>query len=206
MTKKTTTKTRRHIMRFDLGGPRPIVHYVKVVRPRSKQPVDLELSADDVRIAMAQKGHGDAQRCAGAVCVKRLKGRFSHPALFIDWTPSRAYVVNKLDKNGMPAECICYVHRDNVANLFDRPAGYKQLLNIIQSKGGELKIKLTPAVIRARGDGGHKPDRQGGIKGPMTAAEKAARSLPRGVAGRIFRSVGMVEAALARTAASRSAA
>lgn len=201
MAKKTkkTTKTRRHIMRFDLGGPRPIVHHVKVVRAKSKEPVELELSADDVRIAMAQKGHGDAQRCAGAVCVKRLKGRFSHPALFIDWTQSRAYVTTKLDKNGMPAECVCYQHRDHVAEMFDRPSGYKMLLKAIEANGGALKIKLRPARLHPRGSGGHLPDR-GGNHRPLSAAERAARSLPRGIAGRVFRTQSMVEAALARKA------
>lgn len=201
---KTTTKTRRHIMRFDLGGPRPVVHHVKVVKSKSKLPVDLELDGDDVRRAMALKGHGDATRCAGAVCGKRLAYLFPHPVLFIDWTQSRAYVVTKLDKNGMPSECVCYIHRDEVAKLFDRPSGYKQLLKVIEDNGGTLKIKLTPSRLHARASGGARTS-SGDSRRPMTAAERAARSLPRGIAGRIFRTVSMVEAAIARKAAGRSA-
>lgn len=200
MTKSIKTATRRHIMRFDLGGPRPIIHHVKVVRPKSLAPVPISLTSQDVLIAVAQKGHGDASRCAGAVCGKRHGHLFPHPVLFIDWTPSRAYVVTKLDKNGMPSECVTYIHRDEVASLFDRPSGYKQLLKQIDSNGGELKITLTPAHLYARNDGGKKPNRTGSNR-PLTAAERAARSLPRGIAGRVFRTQAMVEAALTRKTA-----
>ncbi len=200
--KSKSISSRRHIMRFDLGGPRPMVHPVKVARPKSKEVVKIELSADDVRIAMAQKGHGDAQRCAGAVCTQRHSHRFPHPVHYIDWTQSRAYVITKLDKLGMPAECISYVHHDNVAELFDKPSGYKQLLKVIQENGGALKISLRPDRVRPRASGGRNG--VSGSKAPMTAAQRAKVSVPRGIHGRIFRTQGMVEAALARKAAARA--
>jgi hypothetical protein len=192
---------RRHAMRFDFGGPRPTRIYVNVKPAKNKTPIFLSLREEDVVKAITLHGIGDTQRCAMACCVDRLKTLFPHKVIMIDWSQSRAHVVTKVKSNQMPSECVPYRHRSSIAEQFDRGvAGHRKVISAIRAAGGELVIKLTPVTTgrpkkkeqRSKNQGSHKP---------LTAAERASRSLPRGAVRRIARAMAAVTGEQRRIAA-----
>ena len=111
----------------------------------AKKTVRLRLTADHVRQAIALHGAGDTQKCAMAVCSIAHRASFPHPVVgYIDWFYSRAFVASKLNrKNGMPAECVEYVHYDDIGRLNDTPGGLSKLLAKIKKEGGR-DIILRP--------------------------------------------------------------
>jgi hypothetical protein len=84
-----------------------------------------------------------------ALCALRQEKAFPHPVEgYIDWQPSRAYIVSKLDSNGMPGECVVYTHDDDIALVNDSEKGQKKLLADLIANGPR-KIVLLPIRKRA---------------------------------------------------------
>lgn len=135
----------RHAFRFKVGPrdePKIVTFWAKV-KP-GKLDVYLTLTAEDVRRAMKLGGVGTTDTCTMAVCAKRQKEGFPHPVEgYVDWFYSRAFVVSKCDKNGMPVECYEYMHNDSIARLNDTRGGQKKLLGQLES-GGDRVIHLLP--------------------------------------------------------------
>jgi hypothetical protein len=157
---KTRKKTRRHkhCFRFRIigvdGKPQVIEAWAKVIRARS--PVTLDLMADHVKRSIKLKGVGNTQTCSMAVCSLAQKDRFPHPVMgFIDWQYSRAFVVTKVGRDGLPSECVEYSHSDDIAKLNDTRGGQQKLLAGLLANG-DRKISLRPTIDQTKAPGYRK--------------------------------------------------
>lgn len=179
MTKRTAYKKRggernapRHAFIFQVGGQKPVKVFSKV-RPATK-PVEIVLTEEHVRRAMKLNGHGDAQNCAGAVCVKSHSDAFPHGfSGHVDWLSNRVYVADANTSIGLPKTCVAYRLRgvaQKVAPLFDTKAGLQKLLDRVR-RDGKLVLQLEPPTYSPREKGRPKgePDaeqrRKVGAKG-----------------------------------------
>ena len=145
---KRKTKRHRHCFRFKITGvdgkPQVIEAWAKVIR--AKSPVTLDLTADHVKRSIKLKGVGNTQTCSMAVCSIAQADRFPHPvAGYIDWQYSRAFVVTKIGKDGLPSECVEYTHSDSIAKQNDTKGGQKKLLAQLIEKG-DRHIRLLPTA------------------------------------------------------------
>lgn len=135
----------RHAFRFKVGPkdePKTVTFWAKV-RP-GKKHVYIKLATNDVQRAMKLGGVGTTDTCTMAVCTKRQKDQFPHPVEgYVDWFYTRAFVVSKCDKNGMPIECYEYAHNDSIAKLNDTRGGQKKLLAQLEATGDRI-IHLLP--------------------------------------------------------------
>lgn len=135
----------RHAFRFKVGPkdePKIVTFWAKV--RQAKKDVYLKLRADDVRRSIKLGGVGTTDTCTMAVCTKRQPEEFSHPVEgYVDWFYTRAFVVSKCDKNGMPIECYEYMHNDSIAKLNDTRGGQKKLLAQLEANGDRV-IHLLP--------------------------------------------------------------
>jgi len=136
------TRQQRHAFRFKLEPSGKIITaWAKVIEPKSD--VFLPLKSEHVKESMRQKGAGNTQTCSMAVCAQRESECFSHAVEgYIDWFYKRAFVVSKLNKNGLPSECYVYAHNDGIGQLNDTPGGQKKLLEELEAEGGERIIHL----------------------------------------------------------------
>lgn len=125
----------------------------------AKKNVLLNLTANHIRRSIKLHGVGNVATCTMAVCTVQHADKFSHPVEgYIDWTYTRAYVVSKVDKNGLPCECYCYEHSDEIAKLNDTSNGQRDLLKRIL-RDGPMTIELRPYRKRSA-DGRSGADRQ----------------------------------------------
>lgn len=143
----TKRKSHKHAFRFQGGGGKEakiITCWAKVIR--STTGVYLALKAEHVRESIKRRGVGNTQTCSMAICAQSSQEAFPHSVEgFIDWFYSRAYVVSRCDKNGLPSECYLYEHSDGIAQLNDTKGGQKKLLEELEQAGGERIIHLRPA-------------------------------------------------------------
>lgn len=163
----------KHYFKFKLGGNRTATAPA-IVRDATEQ-VKLLLREEHVKESMAAHGVGDTQNCSMAVCAKRQADAFSHPVEgYIDWQYSRAYVVSKTNKYGLPSECYVYRHNSDVAKLNDSLNGQKRLLAKLQQQG-PMEIMLHPITKICR----NRPDntiRAGRPQGSETG-ERSSRAV-----------------------------
>jgi hypothetical protein len=165
-TKKKKFMNERHPFHFQVIGGKTITIWANVVPATDK--VTLRLTAADVRQSIGLNGVANTQTCSMAVCAKRQAGAFKHVVQgYIDWTYTRAYVVTKLDKNGMPRECVVYCHRDDVAKLNDTLGGQRRLLADLE-KNGDRDICLLPITETSSGPSGKSGKRTGEGRTPST--------------------------------------
>lgn len=170
-TKKKTQKFRsyRHLFLFKIpsfanpGKFTVIKSWAKVIN--ATRPVTLRLTADDVQQSMRLGGIGNTQTCSMAVCAQRNADAFNHPVEgYIDWQYSRAYVVTKVNREGMPSECVVYNHSDDIAKVNDTKGGQKQLLADL-TVNGDREIRLSLPQIRPSQKGETHPwKKEGEIK------------------------------------------
>lgn len=173
--KKNTKKfrTQRHQFLFKIpdlrrpGKTKVIRSWAKVIN--ATKPVTLRLTAEDVQRSMKMDGAGNTQTCSMAICAMRQSEAFlPHvPEGYIDWQYSMAYVVTKLNAQGLPCECVAYRHQDDVAKINDSPAGQKKLLAELVVNG-DREIRLYPPQ-KKRDQSGRKdppPAKKTGKRGP----------------------------------------
>ena len=150
-----TTKAARHRFYYkitDTNGKERLLSSAATVRIPKKEAL-LTLTAADVANSIERDGVGNTQTCSMAVCANRQAEAFSHDTEgFIDWTYSRAYVVSKVNRSGLPSECYVYSHNDSIARMNDSPGGQRKLLAEL-TKNGSRSIRLIPE----RGVGAHGP-------------------------------------------------
>lgn len=145
MAKKGTSKRRlKHAFRFKVGASGKIMtHWARVIP--GKRDIYLPLKAEHVRKSLELKGAGNTQTCSMAVCALANSDCFPHKVEgYIDWFYRRAYVVSRLDKNGIPSECYVYAHRDGIGQMNDTPGGQRKLLRELEESGGERIIHMHP--------------------------------------------------------------
>lgn len=161
----------RHAFRFKIktpsGDTKILTHWAKIVP--AKRDVYLPLKAEHVKASMKLRGVGNTQTCSMAVCASRESECFPHPVEgYIDWYYSRAFVVSKLDKNGLPSECYEYLHSDHIAQLNDTRGGQRKLLAQLEANGDRI-IHLRPM---------RKPINTGKRRGPPTARDGSRTRSP----------------------------
>jgi len=144
MKQKQPKKRIRHAFRFKVGATGKIfTHWARVID--GKRDVYLPLKAEHVQSSIDLKGAGNTQTCSMAVCALDNADCFPHKVEgYIDWFYSRAFVVSRLDKNGIPSECYVYEHSDGIGRLNDTPGGQRKLLAELVEAGGERIIHLRP--------------------------------------------------------------
>ena len=83
----------------------------------AKTPVMLTRTVADI----LRGTEGMAVTCANAECALRQTGSFPHPAHFVSFTDNRAYVVDKIDREGRLKHAIRYAHNEGAfQKKFDR--------------------------------------------------------------------------------------
>lgn len=143
--KQVVNPARGHFWRFVPRAGKKEIRIPTTVT-RATEPVTLTLTLDHVLEAIGKRGIGDSQNCAMSCSAEAQAQNFPHPfAGYIDWTYTVCFVASKLDKNGVfPTECIRYEHNDDVARMFDNPAGRAKLIKSLKEDGPRL-VRLLPA-------------------------------------------------------------
>jgi hypothetical protein len=137
---------------------------------KAKKPVWITLTAEHVERSIRLKGVGNTATCSAAICTYAHKAAFPHPVVgYTDWTYSRAYVVSKLDDKGLPDECYCYEHDDEIARLNDSKDGQRQLLVRLR-KSGSITILLRPYRQRSEEGRSGRNRRGSGVRTNRTGA------------------------------------
>lgn len=140
------------------------------------KPVDMVLTAAHIRKAIKAKGAGTTSCCAVAICSYNHSDVYPHNVEgHIDFNYTRAFVVSKVDKTGLPSECYVYEHdaRD-IAFLNDTPGGLKKLLAMIE-KDGPITVKLKPHRVRSEIGRPGKARKATGVRDPMKKNLKGAK-------------------------------
>src|SRR4029077_10031765 len=101
------------------------------------KPVSMVLTADHVRKSIKADGAGSTSSCSVAVCTYNHVDAFPHKVEgHIDFNYSRAFVVTRLDKQGLPARCRVYEHNArDIAKLNDTTGGQQKLLERLEREG-----------------------------------------------------------------------
>lgn len=141
----------RHAFLFQVGDQKPVKIFT-TVKP-AKQKVQIRLTEPHIMRALKLDGRGDAQNCAGAVCVKDDAGAFPHPfSGHVDWFHHRVYIADANNSIGLPKSCVAYRAvgmARRVATLFDSKAGLKKLLQMVR-RDGAITVTLEPPVYVTR--------------------------------------------------------
>ena len=168
--KKQSRKSPRHAFRFKIldesDKPKVLTFWAKV--KKATRPVQLTLTAADVRRSIRSNGVGNTQKCAMAVCAKRQKDQFPHPVEgYVDWQYRMCYVVTKISaENGFPTGCVAYQHGDEIARLNDTAGGQQKLLERLEETGDRTIFLRPPEKYR--------PTKQGKQKG-LPSGERSPR-------------------------------
>lgn len=160
--KRTSTvsaKGPRHPFVFKIGEgvDKTITAWAKVIPGKKAIPIVLE--ADHVRNAMKLGGVGNTSTCTMAICARAHAHVFPHSVEgLIDWAYTRAWVATKLNKDGLPCECVVYEHSDSIkldnngrvsiAELNDSKGGQKKLLAYLEVNG-PVTVWLKPKRVRS---------------------------------------------------------
>lgn len=154
----------RHPFHFKLEPSGKIITCWAIVRvPR--MDVTVSLKAEHARESIRLKGIGNTQTCAMAVCAFREKECFPHPVEgLIDWWYKRAFVVSKVNKNGLPSECYIYAHDDSIGRLNDTKGGQKKLLAQLEAEGDRTIILRVPPASTNKDKIKRPTGRKGGPK------------------------------------------
>jgi hypothetical protein len=163
----------RHPFYFKLIGPdgkkRQMKVLARVIPAKTLVTLAPGLEADHVRESIKLEGVGNTTTCSGAICMTRHAHAFPHPVEgYVDFQRARAFVVSKLDANGLPTECYAYEHRHaDITKLNDDPnGGQKKLLAYVEAHG-PIEIELLPYRKRS------KPGRPGKGRKPSGRRSRA---------------------------------
>lgn len=144
-------KSPRHAFLFQIGSQKPVKVYTKVKPARGS--VEITLTEGHIERALKLDGRGDAQNCAGAVCVKAHPEAFPHKVSgHVDWLHHRAYVADVNNSIGLPKSCFAYRLRGmarKIAPLFDSQKGLKKLLELVRREGA-ITLTLEPPLYIPR--------------------------------------------------------
>lgn len=169
---------------------RPQKHTLPLFLPGLKEPVKFSIPMSDAWLPVdltreerdAFNGKpGYAVECMNAQCGLREAGKFPHAVHLIEFTDSRAFVVDKVSKSGQPLHCIRYTHSNgDEQKEFDKPGGKKKL---IATGLVERILRLLPPTdgTRHRPHGGRRPG-AGPVPGSKHPRKGSfARALRRGL-------------------------
>lgn len=142
----------RHTFLYRWEDANGKMHVIRA-KARVKHPsraVVLTLRPEHVKKSIKREGVGDTANCTMAICASDHATSFPHAVEgHIDWTYTRAFVVSKVNRDGLPTECYVYDHRDDIARFQDTAGGQTRLLSFLE-KMGERQIVLFPKRIRSK--------------------------------------------------------
>jgi hypothetical protein len=172
--KKPITAKVRHpfLYRLENGDGTSKVRKAWATVKYATKDVQLVLTAAHLRRSIKAQGAGTTSHCAVAICAYNHSDAFPHNVEgHIDFNYSRAFVVSKGDKHGLPSNCVVYEHdaRD-IAKLNDTPGGQQKLLERIERDG---PITVTLKAHRQRS----APGRNGAVRKPTGVRDPATKGL-----------------------------
>lgn len=107
---------------------------------------------------------GMAVACANAQCALRENGNaFPHPVFMAEFTDNRAYIVDKLDKRGVPKSCVVYAHSEG---KFQKQFDTKSKNQLAKMSGLEKRFILTPVTV-------HKTPGKSGTRSPLYGKKRS---------------------------------
>src|SRR5262245_19067216 len=120
----------RHTLKFFVPGLRePMV--LKIPMSDATSEVELHREVIDLKNGI----RGTAVECMNAQCGLRLARAFSHPVFLVEFTDTRAFVVDKLNRQGMPVHCVRYYHHEgDEQREFDKKGGKQKLVRSGKAK------------------------------------------------------------------------
>jgi hypothetical protein len=165
---KSKFSTVRHPFLFSItrGDGTTVVKRVWAKVVMATEPVTLTVTEEHIRRAIAVGGIGNTSRCTMAICCYQQQEAFPHKIEgHVDWNYSRAFVVTKTDKLGLPSECVAYEHSSGIARLNDTPDGLEVLLKRI-ADNGPITVTLRPYRKRSEEDRPHGARVSTGVRDP----------------------------------------
>jgi hypothetical protein len=167
----------RHRLSFYQPGLKTPVHKM-IPMSDAEWPVTLDREEIDVYEGVP----GSAVRCANSQCANRLESAFPHPVYLVEFTDTRAFVVDRVSKRtGEPVHCIRYYHHEgDEQREFDMPGGKERMIR-------ERRVRKTfnllapTASIQHRANPNPRPRVEGErVKrtGPKLSLARYERSLP----------------------------
>lgn len=159
----------RHRMLLEvLEGQKPFEFWVKARRADQIVKINRKL----VDIARGKKGM--AVTCANARCAMRENSHaFPHPVHMAEFTDRRAYIVDKLTKDGHPYSCVVYDHQQGE---FQRAFDTKPKSQLVKMSGVEGTVSLYPPARNLPGEGSRKGGRsRAGQDRPQGGPHKTPR-------------------------------
>jgi hypothetical protein len=178
--KKPVTARVRHpfLYRLENGDGTSKVRKAWAIVKYATKDVPLTLTAPHLRRSIKAQGAGTTSHCAVAICTYNHSDAFPHNVEgHIDFNYTRAFVVSKVDKHGLPSHCVVYEHEArNIAKLNDTPGGQQKLLERVERDG---PITLTLKAHRTRSEAGRKGSAVGrkksGVRDPATKGLRGAK-------------------------------
>lgn len=147
MAKKSVYLPHKHTFWYKRGRGKPFPRKA-LVRPGT-ETIEMWITAE--HFEKAKPGNG--AECGGALCTLDHASQFPHPVEGMDWTDSRAYIEEKLDREGFPVSCYVYLHNERelcIAKVNDDEKLRKAAIKILREEGPR-KIVLTPYRVRPAG-------------------------------------------------------
>lgn len=138
---------RQHYIKIPLSAGRPDLFYtVPVIRGR--HTIELTRNEQDVLTA----ARGDVLACMNANCVSRSAalGKFPHPVLLTMFQKSSVYIVDKVDKGGVPTRAVWYKHNDPRGVGVHDKLGPKEILK--RGMADKLVLLMPPRKSRYNQD------------------------------------------------------
>lgn len=131
-----------------IAGQPPVMIPVKVRRGEHK------LEFNRIFADVIKANRGSAVTCANAKCVLREAAKVvPHPVYAVEFTDRRAYLVDKLRKDGLYHSCVVYDHYEGE---FQRTFDTKPKGQLMKMSGVERKVTLYPPSRNLPGEGGRE--------------------------------------------------
>src|SRR5262245_55649047 len=148
MVKRSKRPSPRHIFHTHLqrypGGP--VEHQRFRCRVKNgKVKIRLPLVLEHIETALKAHGKGSTAMFAMAICCQKVEHLFPHPVLGIDWQYRTLYVIDAVNKDGLPISCVRYSHHSDIAKKYNddpkgRAAGLRRLKKVLEGKGGTMEV------------------------------------------------------------------
>lgn len=125
--KRKPRRKQYHRMMFLIAPRQPMISF-RLPVDNAKSPVELtRLDVDAINGTP-----GQAATCMNSQCALRQTDKFPHPAFYVQFIDSRAFIVDKM-RNGQPAHCVRYALSQTDTReikLYDTAGGKEKMLRL----------------------------------------------------------------------------